>query len=83
MNLATYKLLSEEKQFEIIEKYGVLLAEREDSFYHIRLYQIEGFYTEVFCHSHFNVIVRTRCFSSPRLLGPYLKNISLDSLFGL
>lgn len=80
MNLARYKLLGENEQFEIIEQKGVFLAEREEGFYTIRLYGIEGFYAEIFCHSHFNVIVRTRAFASVRLLQPYLKAINVDEL---
>jgi len=80
MNLATYRSLNENEQFEIIEHQGVFLAEREDGFYNIRLYQIEGFYTEIFCHTHFNVIVRTKCFSNTQLLEPYLNKIDVDCL---
>jgi hypothetical protein len=80
MNLARYKLLGESEQFEIIERNGVFLAEREEGFYTIRLYQIEGFYAEIFCHSHFNVIVRTRAFASVKSLQPYLKAMNVDEL---
>jgi hypothetical protein len=83
MNLATYKLLNEDEQFEIIERRGIFLAEREDSYYNIRLYQVDGFYAEIFCHSHFNVIVRTRCFSNTKFLDVYLDKISLDGLTGI
>ena len=80
MNLSSYKLLGESEQFEIIEQKGVFLAEREEGFYTIRLYQIDGFYAEIFCHSHFNVIVRTRAFASVRALQPYLKAINVADL---
>ena len=82
MNLATYKLLNEDEQFEIIERRGVYLAERDHSFYNIRLYQIDGFYVEIFCHTHFNVIVRTKSFSSTKFLEVYLDKINVEGLTG-
>jgi hypothetical protein len=81
MNLAAYKLLKEEEQFELLESQGVFLAEREDAYHNIRLYAIHGFYAEVYSHTHFNVIVRTRCFATTRFLEPYLKKMDLDGLF--
>ena len=75
-----FKLLSENDQFDFIEQQGAFLAERETSFYNIRLYQVENFYVELYCHTHFNVIVRSKCFSNTSLLQPYLEGIDLTAL---
>ncbi len=81
MNLAAYKLLNQDKQFQIIKDQGVFLAEREDAYYNIRLYGIEGFYVEIYCHTHFNVIVKTKSFFNTKALAPYLKHIPIYHLF--
>ncbi len=76
-----FKLLSENDQFDFIEQQGVFLAERETSFYNIRLYQVNNFYVELYCHTHFNVIVRSKCFTKISLLDPYLEAIDVAALF--
>ncbi len=80
MKLSEFKLLNENDQFDLIEQEGVFLADREISFYNIRLYQIENFYVELYCHTHFNVIVRSKIFSSTHYLNPYLDAIDIGSL---
>ncbi len=80
MRLAQFKMLNEEEQFDVIEQQGIFLTEREDAFYNIRLYHVENFYVELYCHTHFNVIVRSKAFSTPQLLDPYLNNIDIDGL---
>ncbi len=80
MKLLEFKLLNENDQFDFIEKKGVFLAERDTSFYNIRLYQVENFYVELYCHTHFNVIVRSKCFVSTSSLNPYLEAIDIASL---
>jgi hypothetical protein len=60
---------------------GVLLAERTEGFYTLKLYQLHDIYVEVAWHTHFNVAMRATSFSDTERLEPYLHNISLESLF--
>ena len=80
MKLQYFRSLSEHEQFAVIESEGVLLGEREEDYFTIRLFAFDHFYTELYCHSHFNVIVRTRCFTGTKGLDPYLENIDISSL---
>lgn len=81
MKLRLFKSLSENEQFAAIESEGVLIGEREENYYIIRLFAFDGFYTELYSHSHFNVIVRTRCFTGTKELEPYLENIDISGIF--
>ncbi len=80
MKVSKFKLLNENDQFDFIEQQGVFLAERETSFYNIRLYQVQSFYVELYCHTHFNVIVRSKIFSGTYSLDPYLNAIDIGPL---
>jgi hypothetical protein len=80
MNVYQYHQLSHGKQLDTLERSGVLLAERDRSFYHIKLYQLENFYVEVYYHSHFNVVVNINPFTNLDCLEPYLQQIDVDAL---
>lgn len=60
---------------------GVLLAERTEGFYTLRLYQLHDIYIEVVWHTHFNVALKVTTFGDTEKLEPYLDQISLESLF--
>lgn len=60
---------------------GVLLAERTEGFYTLKLYQLHDIYIEVVWHTHFNVALKVTTFSDTERLEPYLEQISLESLF--
>ena len=60
---------------------GVLLAERTEGFYTMKLYQLHDIYVEVIWHTHFNVALKVTTFSDTEKLEPYLQQISLESLF--
>lgn len=73
--------LTEAGQTDVIWENGVFLDRRKESFYNILLFQLDGFYTEVYYHSHFNVIIKISSFSDTDGLAPYLDKINLHSLF--
>ena len=72
--------LDELEQADVIMEQGVLIGERKDEYYNVRLFQIGAFYAEIFYHSHFNVIIKIKSFSNTDLLEPYIGHISLDDL---
>ena len=80
MNVFDFHGLSEKQQLDTLEETGVFIAERQRPFYNIKLYQLEGFYVELYYHTHFNVIVNVNCFSNTDCLDPYLQSINLDAL---
>ena len=81
MTLSEYCRKSEDAQFDLLERQGVLLAEQETAFSTIRLYEVAGFYVEVHHHHHFNVITKLQAFTTTKKLDRWLENISIDSLF--
>jgi len=60
---------------------GIAVADREDESYKIILYQIDGFYIEVYCDKKRRDLARVLVFSSVEHLGPYLEEINIDELF--
>jgi hypothetical protein len=80
MTLYEYKLLSETEQKVMLWERGVYLSERYDLQHCIGLYQIEGFYVEVFYAREQNTIRRIRSFKSVDQLRPYLGKIDLSQL---
>ena len=73
--------LSEADQTDVIWETGVFLSRRTKGYYHVLLFQVDGFYTEVYYHSHFNVLIRIESFSDTDRLEPYLETIGISSLF--
>ena len=72
--------LTEKQQLDILENSAVFIAERDGAFYNIKLYQLDGFYVELYFHTHFNVVVNINCFTNTDCLDPYLESIDVDSL---
>ncbi len=81
MTTTYFEQLTEAEQTDAIWENGVFLYRRTESFYNILLFQVENFYTEIYYHSHFNVIIKIRSFSDTDLLMPYLDKLNIQSLF--
>jgi hypothetical protein len=74
-----FKAFSEDSQSNIIHRQGVLISTRRTDEYKVLLYQIDGFYVEVFYHptDHF---IRIESFTGTEKLNPYLHQISIEDL---
>jgi hypothetical protein len=81
MTCSIFDQLSEARQTDVIWEDGIFLERRSEGFYNVLLFQIDDFYTEVFYHSHFNVIIKIESFSDTDRLAPYLDHIKLPDLF--
>lgn len=81
MNLMEFKQLSERKQHHLISKKGVLLSERNTKSFLVFLYQIEGFYIEMFFYKENGVFATLKSFDNLDELSPYLNEINLSFLF--
>jgi hypothetical protein len=83
MTLYEYKLLDEMEQAEVLWDQGVLLGDRTDEEHKVLLYQIDGFYVEVFYSPKSNAIKRIRSFRSVDQLRSYLARIDIAALLQL
>ena len=80
MTLYDFEELDVQDQADSLCEHGVFLSERKNERYLILLYQIDGFYIEVYFNKDKGKIVRFRSFLSPDQLFPYLKKINIDAL---
>lgn len=80
MKLQKFQSLSEADQFDLVDEKANFLAERNEDYYNIRLYALDEFYVELYCHSHFNVIIKTNAFKGTTKLDPYLKQVDISEL---
>jgi hypothetical protein len=79
MTLYHFIRLDEMEQQEALWE-GTHIGTRYDEEHNILLYQIDGFYVEVFYHRNLNVIRRYRPFKSVDQLKPYLRQIDISEL---
>lgn len=79
MTLYQFNAMDEMEQAEAVWN-GVHLGDRQDELHNILLYQIDGFYVEVFYNRQHNEIVRFRSFSNPDQLSTYLGKVDIDEL---
>jgi hypothetical protein len=80
MNQFDFSLLEENEQLDILFEEGVYIGKRKESERSILLYQLGGFYVEVFYLKHRSHPVKVKCFRSTLLLDPYLENFPLNHL---
>ena len=72
--------MDEVRQIELLWSAGVLIGARQEDFHKVLLYQIDGFYVEVFYQYFQGKMVKIQSFSQTDQLDPYLKSINISSL---
>ena len=75
MTLLLFQLLNRKRQMKVIWEEGTLIGTRSTIFYAIELYQVEGFYVEIFYKKEEQEFVLIRSFESTDRLTPYLNQI--------
>lgn len=75
-----FNILDEAQKARLLRQKGVQVGERAETFHTVQLFQLEGFYVEMYHHNHFNVITKIDTFSGTARLQPYLQQISLEGL---
>ena len=75
-----YKALRHEEQTSLLCKTGVSIAERKVGPYLIVLFQVDGFYVEVFYDKHSYQMIKLMSFYNTTLLEPYLSDIDVSAL---
>jgi hypothetical protein len=80
MTLQEFNLLSLEQQQNALLRSGVYLGERKDPPLRMMLYQMDGFYVEVFFLSRYNKVGWFKGFDNTDELTPYLEKINVSGL---
>ncbi len=80
MTLQQFNTLCTESQQDTLLKNGTFLAEREDGPFRVMLYQLEGFYVEVYFFKLYHQVAFFKTFESTNALQPYLKTIDVSAL---
>ena len=83
MNLYEFGLLEERERVSLVYQEGVYIGKRKDDDYTLVLYQVYGFYVEIYYRKYRLHINRIRAFSSTFLLDPYLEGMVIENLAGL
>jgi hypothetical protein len=73
-----YKALRQDEQTSLLCKAGVSIAERKVGPYLIVLFQVDGFYVEVFYDKHSYQMLKLMSFYNTNLLEPYLSEIDIS-----
>ncbi len=83
MDLRQFKGLDESVQISVIWNNGVHVATRDDNVYQYLLYQLDGFYVEVWYHIELEVIHRFISFDNMDRLDPYLREMDIYADLGM
>lgn len=81
MTLDEFSRLDDAGQAEELIDRGVFLTERMYKNFSIFLYQLDGFYVEIYHNLRFNVMQGMRSFSEQDDLEPFLESIDISSLY--
>jgi hypothetical protein len=76
-----FELLEQTEKAQFLLCKGVEVGKRLYKGFDIHLFQLHGFYVEIFCHKASGTINAIRAFEDVRLVEPYLEKINIDSLF--
>ena len=80
MRLQEFSRLSEPEKVARLYEEGVYIGKRKHGTTVAVLYQLHGFYAEVFYRKYRQVIDRISCFSGTDRLDPYLTGIDVEHL---
>ncbi len=81
MKISDFIMLSIEEKSTIVLHTGILIGKRRTDNFFIFLFQLDGFYAEVFCNLDDKSVQEYRVFQSTSQLQPYLETVSIDGLF--
>jgi hypothetical protein len=80
LSLTEFIDLPQELQFEVLHKHGVYVGKRKADKQTIVLFQLHGFYVEVYYRQYRKVIDRVVTSDSTDILQPYLDQINVRDL---
>lgn len=82
LSLSEFIDLPQELQFEILHKHGVYIGKRKIEKQTVVLFQLHGFYVEVYYKQYRKVIDHIITSDNTEILQPYLDQIHLKGLNG-
>jgi hypothetical protein len=80
LSLTEFIDLPQELQFEVLHKHGVYVGKRKVNRQTIVLFQLHGFYVEVYYKQYRKIIDHIVTSDSPEILQPYLDQIHIRDL---
>ena len=80
MTLQDFTLLNNKEKINLLYEHGVYVGKRKMGKATTILYQLEGFYAEVFYRSYRRYVERISCFDEATRLDPYLTEINVEHL---
>jgi hypothetical protein len=80
MILQLFNTLEQEQQVTVLQKRGSLLATKATNSLRIALYQIDGFYVEVYSKKKGDKVLCVNSFLDMDRLDPYLEEIDLSDI---
>ena len=80
MNLYEFSQLHEDDQAQTVWNYGEHIATKYINLYAVLLWQLDGFYVEMFYNRLDDKIEKIRSFISTKKLAPYLDQIDITSV---
>ena len=78
MTLMEFEQLSLHGKINVLYHRGTYIGKQKVRGKTILLYQVDGFYVEIFYRKHRYYIDRFRCFTSTRFIDPYLQEIKIE-----
>ena len=80
MTLCDFLLLPDNDKAALLYEHGVYIGKRKLGRSTVLLYQLEGFYAEVYYRQYRRHIERFGCFADTARLDPYLAQIDVEHL---
>lgn len=80
MTLNEFEILDDCAKIDLLYKAGVYSGKCRSGKSIVILYQLEGFYVEIFYKKYRCIISRLHCFTSTKFLNPYLQQIDVEHL---
>jgi hypothetical protein len=80
MTLQQFKALSQDRQYRNLLLNGVCITSRDTEDNCILLFQLNGFYVEIYFDKNCDEIIDSRSFKETDELYPYLKNIDISEI---
>jgi hypothetical protein len=80
MTLDEFTLLQDKEKISLLYENGVYIGKRKLANTAVILYQLEGFYAEVFYRKYRRYIESIYCFEDTERLDPYLLEIDVEHL---
>ncbi|HEV7331780.1 MAG TPA: hypothetical protein VGN63_12145 [Flavisolibacter sp.] len=80
MTLPEFAVLEKQDQIKLIKSEGTFLFIRQEAGIDVVLYQIKGFYAEVYFEAYNKKDMRIKSFDDTALLDAYLREINISEL---